>query len=120
MIKNDRQYRLTKSQARAFETALGELGTAAVRSKTDQGLAEIQRKAIESQLEELSSEVLEYEALRSGRTKTFEAQSLDELPGLLVKARIARGMLHKDLASILKVKEQQVQRWEANNYAGAS
>jgi transcriptional regulator with XRE-family HTH domain len=37
-----------------------------------------------------------------------------------VKARIARGKTQKDLAEALEVKEQQVQRWEANDYGGAS
>ena len=42
------------------------------------------------------------------------------LEAMLVKARIARGMTHKDLADRLNLKEQQVQRWEANDFAGAS
>src|SRR6185369_8608892 len=65
-------------------------------------------------------EVQEYEALSAGTITTFETHSLDELPGLLVKARIARRMTHKELAERLNVKEQQVQRWEANDFAGAS
>jgi transcriptional regulator with XRE-family HTH domain len=120
MIKNDRQYRLTKTQARTFESAISELTSQTLPRGTDPKLAEIQKAALESQLEELNSEVSEYEALKSGKITSFEAHSLDELPRLLVKARIARGLMHKDLASLLKVKEQQVQRWESNDFAGTS
>ncbi len=44
----------------------------------------------------------------------------DELPQALIKARIVRGLTQEKLAEILKVKPQQVQRDEANLYAGES
>ena len=39
---------------------------------------------------------------------------------VLIKARIALGMTQKDLAKRLKVKEPQIQQYEATNYARAS
>jgi transcriptional regulator with XRE-family HTH domain len=120
MIKNDRQYRLTRTQARSFEDAIGELGSRPVPQGVDRELVDVQRRALLSQLEELNSEVQEYETLTSGKVTTFEAHSLDELPTLLVKARIARRLTHKDLAARLNVKEQQVQRWESNDFSGAN
>ena len=120
MIKNDRQYRLTKAHVRAFENAITDLGRQPAPPGIDPKLSVIQQRAIESQIEEMTSDVQEYEALKSGKIHAFEAQSLGELPTLLVKARIARGLTHKELAALLKVKEQQVQRWEANDFSGAS
>ncbi len=43
-----------------------------------------------------------------------------ELPRVLVQARIAANMSQKELAERLGMKEQQVQRYEATDYAGAS
>ena len=120
MIKNDRQYRITKAQVRAFADAASNVRTAPVPAGVDRSFADIQRRALESQLQEMTSDVEEYEALKSGNVKAFEAQSLKDLPVLLVKARIARGITQKELAGRLHVKEQQVQRWESNDFHGAS
>lgn len=120
MIKNERQYQLSKAQIREFEAASTAAKAAGTQPDIHPRLAEAQREALRSQIEELNQEVREYEALRSGKVTKFEAASLDDLPVLLVKARIARGVTHKELAERLGVKEQQVQRWEFNDYAGAS
>lgn len=121
MIKNDRQYKLSKAQIREFESAIADLKkNASVPPGTDPKFAEVHRSALQSQLADLNAEVQEYEALKAGKVTDFEAHSLDELPTMLVKARVARGMTHKHLAERLNVKEQQVQRWEANDYSGAS
>jgi HTH-type transcriptional regulator/antitoxin HigA len=45
---------------------------------------------------------------------------LEELPRVLVQARIASGMSQTDLAEKLGMKPQQVQRYEATDYMGAS
>jgi transcriptional regulator with XRE-family HTH domain len=45
--------------------------------------------------------------------------SLAELPSVLIKARVARGLSHKKLAEKLGVSEKQVQRDEANDYRTA-
>ena len=43
-----------------------------------------------------------------------------ELPTVLIKARIAQGLSQKDLAERIGLKEQQIQRYEATDYASAS
>ena len=45
---------------------------------------------------------------------------MSELPRLLIKARIARGLSQKSLAGRLGLKEQQNQMYEASEYASAS
>ena len=49
-----------------------------------------------------------------------ETCSLSELPGVLIRARIAMGLSQTDLARRLNMKPQQVQRYEATNYMSAS
>src|SRR5215471_2852389 len=75
---------------------------------------------MESQLEELREELAEYEALRNGHIAVLELDSLDKLPEALIRARIAAGLTQKQLAQRLGLKEQQIQRYEAKRYAGAS
>ena len=50
----------------------------------------------------------------------FEAETLGELPDILIQARIARGLSQRELGDYLGLKEQQVQRYEAERYRSAS
>jgi len=121
MIKNERQYRITKAQVEKFEQALEEFE--AQTKDNDQIhplLLQTQRYALQSQLDDLHSQVEEYDALKSGKYKVIELDSLEELPRVLIQARIAAGLSQKDLAERLGLKEQQIQRYEATEYASVS
>jgi ribosome-binding protein aMBF1 (putative translation factor) len=118
MIANERQYRITRTAAREFEEALARLET--VEAHRPPELRRVMREAMESQLEELREELAEYDALRSGKVGVPELTSLAELPEALIRARIAVGLTQKGLAERLGLKEQQVQRYEATQYAGVS
>jgi transcriptional regulator with XRE-family HTH domain len=72
------------------------------------------------QLAELDAQVSEYEQLRAGQLAAARVSSLDDLPDALVRARIAAGLSQRELAGRLGMKEQQIQRYEADGYAGAS
>ncbi|MBL7649364.1 MAG: helix-turn-helix domain-containing protein [Candidatus Hydrogenedentes bacterium] len=117
MIQNEREYRITRSQAEKFSRALEESDSY---GGADPLLAELHRSALNSQLGELREEMAEYEALKSGLVQDIEIDSLDALPRALIRARIASGMSQKQLAERLGLKEQQVQRYETSAYAGAS
>jgi transcriptional regulator with XRE-family HTH domain len=118
MIKNDRQYRITKARASDFEDAL-KMAKATVDSSNTL-FNRVQCQAIQSQLEDLKNELREYEELRSGQGAPIEVRSFEEIPKALIKARIAAGLTQKQLAEKLGLKEQQIQRYEAGDYATAS
>lgn len=120
MIKNQRQYSVATAQVARFESALEEFDSAPVEEDVDAILRKAQREALESQRDELRAEMRAYERLVSGEETVFELTSLSGLPDALVRARIAAGLTHKELAERLGLKEQQIQRYEASNYAGAS
>jgi len=121
MIKNERQYRVARAEAEAFERTLVEVHANPRGSAPVPGvLREAEKEALRSQLESLRSEIAEYEALRSGRIRSFTLNSFAMLPGALIRARIARGLTQHDLAARLGLKEQQIQRYEATDYASAS
>ena len=107
MITNEKQFRSTRlliDRLRAGLTALD------ASSDVHPMFMEAQRSALTSQIEELKEDVALYEALRSGQIRTFDAEGLHDLPDILIRARIARGMSQKDLADFLGLKEQQIQR----------
>jgi ribosome-binding protein aMBF1 (putative translation factor) len=119
MIKNEREYRITKSQAAKFRRALDQFN-AEDHSSIHPRLRKAQADALQSQLEDLESELKEYESLRSGRRRVIKASSFQNLPAALIQARVALGLSQRELAERLGIKEQQIQRYEATNYASAS
>ena len=121
MIKNERQYKITKAQAMRFSNALKNLMQ---RPSDDDGLprliARAQEDAITSQLADLESELREYESLKAGDFQLDSLKVVADLPSILIKARIAQGLSQKDLAERIGLKEQQIQRYEATDYASAN
>jgi transcriptional regulator with XRE-family HTH domain len=67
---------------------------------------------------QLPRQVHEYERLRAGEVKARNLRSLTDLPRALIEARTAGHVTQKELADRLELAEQQIQRWEATNYAG--
>lgn len=115
MIANERQYRITKSWLERFEqsrTDADEQG-ASLHPRARQAL----RDQYDSQIEELRSELADYEALRQGQIAVLELDSLSELPEALIRARTASGLSQAALAERLGLKKQQIQRYEATRYA---
>jgi len=120
MIKNERQYSTTKAQAQKLEKALAQAAQRPPTRKVHPLLRKAEEDALRSQLRDLHAEIREYEALRSGDRKALLHTSLDQLPRTLIQARIAVGLSQRELAERLGLKEQQIQRYEATNYASAS
>lgn len=118
MITNEVQYRATRAHLAKFEEAAlnieGRLSVEPTR------LARLELDAVRAQAADLRAELAEYELLRSGSVSSFDGNSISELATLLVKARIARGWSQRQLADVLGVAEQQVQRYEATGFRSAS
>jgi len=121
MIKNQRQYKITKAQLNKLQKSLVDYSkdkkSATVVHPT---LYEAQIKALKSQIDELHSDIAEYESLLTGERKVLELKSFEELPQALIQGRIAAGLSQKDLAQRLNLKEQQIQRYEATEYSSVS
>lgn len=119
MIKNERQYRITRREAEKFEQSLEQFKQEKHKSIHPK-LVKAQQEAIESQLASLRVEINEYETLRRRKRKKVDTGTLEQLPQLLIQARVAAGLTQKQLAEKLGLKEQQIQRYEATDYRSAS
>ena len=121
MIKNERQYRITKAMAARFQNNLTILKQ---RPDADGDvhplIAKAQEEALASQLADLENELLEYESLKAGEFQLDSLKVVSDLPAVLIKARIAQGLSQKELAERIGLKEQQIQRYEATDYASAN
>lgn len=120
MIKNEKQYRITKAQARRFEEALAELARHQRPSNITPRLWQAQRDAAGSQLQDLQEQIGAYDRLQLGKSKELILEAVEDLPKTLIRARIASGMTQQGLAHRLGLKTQQIQRYEATEYESAS
>jgi HTH-type transcriptional regulator/antitoxin HigA len=121
MITNERQYRITKSQAERFSKALRDFNEIElVKQKIDPVIIAAQRASMEQQLNELQAEITTYEKLRSGRVQRLFPSNIPEIGEKLIEARISQGLSQKTLADRLGMREQQVQRYEQERYLTAN
>ncbi|MDQ3694455.1 MAG: helix-turn-helix domain-containing protein [Chloroflexota bacterium] len=121
MIKTQPQYQNTKRQIRKFQDALANVQSERFEAGSDEFLfQQMDIAGLESQLADLRAEAHQFDQLVSERPSVIVAHSFDELPLALIKARIALGMTQRDLADQLGMREQQIQRYEATDYASAS
>jgi HTH-type transcriptional regulator / antitoxin HipB len=116
MIVNEKQYKITKGNLDRFQNSLTQLKT-----QTDTSLKHRTRvNAVQSEIEDLQAQLLEYETLRNSGNVNVPINTLESLAEELVKARIAKGLTQAALAKQLGMKSQMIQRYEATNYANAS
>lgn len=117
MIYSDKQYSASSAQLAKLQDALA---AAKARASDKTWLKQAEIDGLKSQIADIEAELAEYDLLKSGQVSFSKTYALEELPHVLVQARIASGMSQTGLAEKLGMKPQQVQRYEATDYMGAS
>lgn len=107
MIGNSRQLTVAQRKLRALTDAL-EASTDALNSMSYREL-----------INDLRSEIEEFERIRDGYVRQFSVSSVDDLGPAVVKARIASGLNQRQLAEEMDVSEQAVQKDESTLYERA-
>ena len=121
MIRNERQYKITKQQLLKLKQGLKDFDLKEVEQRVGaETLAVAELNALKSEIAILTDQLREYELLRSGEITQFKASNLGDLPRILIRARIAQGLTQRELAERVGLKEQQIQRYESEEYAKAS
>lgn len=121
MITNERQYKITKAHAEKFRSAVDSFDLdEVIKDGVHPMIAKAQLDQLESEFRDLSEQLDEYDSLIEGNQKEFEAESLCDLPLMLIKGRIARNWTQKQLSDALGIKEQQLQRYESDLYRSAN
>ncbi len=118
MIKNERQYKITRSKTDEVRVAISELESAPLSEGLDPGMRALQLEALRGTLGDFESELAAYDALHDATL--IEATGMSEFPTAMVQARIARGWTQRQLAEKVGLAEQAIQRYEASDYAGVS
>ena len=117
MIYSDKQYRISNDELTKLKEALS---VAQMRETDQEWLKTAEIDALKSQIEEIEAELAHYDLLKAGQITFAKSFALESLPSILIHARIASGMSQTDLAKALGLKPQQIQRYEASDYMGAS
>jgi ribosome-binding protein aMBF1 (putative translation factor) len=120
MIKNEREYKITKASLKKLEDALNHLQKLRKEGASDDAKLKLQEAATKSVLKDLQEQLAEYEQLKKGRFKAAALEVVEAVPSNLIRARIALGWTQKDLAARLGTTEQQIQKYEATDYESAS
>jgi HTH-type transcriptional regulator/antitoxin HigA len=119
MIANDTQYKITRRAAEELRAALENRDVGEIKD-VHPLLVEAHWAGMADELASLEAQISDYENLKAGEEPPFLASSLEEIPDLLVRVRIARGLTQRALAELLEIKPQQVQRYESERYRSAS
>jgi ribosome-binding protein aMBF1 (putative translation factor) len=120
MIKNEHQYRVTRNLTEELEEALARLSVSKEYKASSKPVQKAHASSLKRQLAQYQSEIKEYETLKTGKFNFEKLPEIAEIPKWLIQARIAKGLGQEDLAKLLNLKKQQVQQYEATDYAAAS
>jgi len=119
IIKNEKEYKISKSWLKKALAGKKNL-LAAPESKEQPWLKKAQLGPLQGFINHIMEEVEEYEALKSGKIKLPSLDSLNTIPELLIKKRIANGWTQVQMAKRLGMHYQQLQRYENTDYESAT
>ena len=116
MIQNEYQYKISQAKIKELQQEAIELNK--TKNELHPRQFKIRQNGLEGMMDDIISEINKYDQLKE-HPLFIKIDSFNEIPVALIKARIALGMTQKDLAEKLGMKEQQIQRYEANQYSSA-
>ena len=122
IVLNERDLREARNSLSAFDAALSsEHALEQMVKGLPPEVVEQVARAIKAERAELAEAITAYESAKNGGDHRLLQKQAGSNPGLtLIVARIAKGMSQRELAWRLGVKEQQVQRNEADRYSATS
>jgi DNA-binding XRE family transcriptional regulator len=116
MIKNEKQYKISKKILIEMEGDIVAKKTKVAPGSKEEG-AIISLTMLRNSI---LLEVKQYENLKRKKVGLKKQLSLIQLPQVLIEHKITKGLTQKQFAAILGIKEQQLQRYEAENYKSVS
>jgi transcriptional regulator with XRE-family HTH domain len=117
MIKNEKQYGVTKNNLKKFLNAIKVISDSS--SSKNPLLLKLQIDSIQSQIDVFEEEIKMYEGLKKGEITNI-SRGFEDLSYGIIESRIAKGYNQKQFAELLKTSEQQVQKYESENYSNIS
>ncbi|MFN8285394.1 MAG: helix-turn-helix transcriptional regulator [Chitinophagales bacterium] len=117
MIKNQKQASFTRDRLTEIKESIDAL------QKNRESFSaleyELSFNSLLGMAQDLENELNEYEQLKAGKF-CYTPQSLLDIPKAIIAARLALNLSQRELAELLNMKEQQIQRYEASDYETAA
>jgi HTH-type transcriptional regulator/antitoxin HigA len=117
MIKNEKQYKITKKKLLGIYDEIKRIHGISEHLPAKERLILVSLKTMQDQLE---IEIATYDLLKINASPLLEERSIDDLPNLLIEFKIQSGMTQKEFSEKVGMKEQQLQRYEAENFKSIS
>jgi DNA-binding Xre family transcriptional regulator len=117
MIKNEKQYKITKSKAALLQQDISRI------KNEGNPLSVKSQLVLNSMLDMCSSmenEIAAYDSLKENKTIVLRSRRLQELPAMMIEYKIASGLTQKEMAKKIGMKEQQLQRYEDTDFESIS
>ncbi len=117
MIKNEKQYKITQKKLQGI---LEEI------TRVKGGREEVPAKdrliltSLLMMQQQLEDEIAAYVRLVDTGSPVLAERSIDDLPALLIEFKIGSGMTQKEFSKKIGMKEQQLQRYEAEDFKSIS
>lgn len=120
-ISTDRQAREATRTIAQLDQALSSESTIAdiVKGLPEQAVLGV-RKSLSTERRELEKILRAYEAAKEGDSSLLRQLAGNDLGAILIVARISQGLSQKELARKLGLREQAIQRYEAERYRSIS
>jgi HTH-type transcriptional regulator/antitoxin HipB len=118
MIKNQKQVAITKSKLEELKVSLSEFESQ--RDKINPIKYKMGLSAFSGLIKDLENQLDEYERLTTQNVNEFCGLQFPDASKFLIAARLAKRMSQKDLADKIGIQEQQIQRYELDDYSKAS
>lgn len=117
MISNEKQYKISKKRLLDLEE---EIDSTEKNASYNPLRNKLMLASLNDQLSEVHEDIVQYETLKKKKKVTIKERPLSQLPQLITEYKIASGLTQKELSKKLGMKEQQLQRYEANRFKGIS
>lgn len=115
MIKNEKQYKISKKRLAEIEQTITSKQAKVANAKEDSAVNSLIR--IKNDIKE---EIKKYESIKTKGLVLNRKITVAQLPNILIEHKIAKGFTQKQYSEMLGIKEQQLQRYEAENYSSVS
>jgi len=117
MIKNEKQYKITRKKLLSLEEEITRLKAGREHLPAKDELLLVSMAMMRDQMEK---EVATYDLVKTINAGVLEERSIDDLPTLLIEYKIQSGMTQREFSQKVGMKEQQLQRYEAENFNSIS
>ncbi|MEP7318462.1 MAG: hypothetical protein ABI921_06965 [Panacibacter sp.] len=117
MIKNEKQYKISRKRLNDIVEKIDDLKN---KAKDNTLKSQMMQASLENFKKDIEAEINEYETLKNGKSATLKERSIADLPSMIIEYKIAHHLTHKEFSTLLGIKEQQLQRYEAESFQKVS